>query len=255
MQKRSLVTLAVLLMMSAVQARTLDTIKASGTIIFATSADFKPFNYMDKDKLTGFEVELAEAIAAQMNLKPVWTVRAFQKLLSEVNTDPNGIDVVIASHAITSTRLKVVDFSNAHYCTGGVIVSRPGGPQTSRQLERRTVTSQVGSTYQGFVRKLPFEVHSLPVPGDGDAMDKVVKQEADAAVTDLFAALAYSQANPQAKLQISQLLWQESEGMAFAKGNKELRDAVNVALAEVVKNGTYNRLSQKYFGQNIKCGK
>lgn len=244
--------IAALLPFSA-QARPLSVVKSSGTLQMLTPADFEPFNYKDGETLRGFEVELGDALAAQMGLKPVWTVRPFQRLLSDVNKESQSFDLVIASHAITSTRLKEADFSGPHYCTGGAIVTRPGGPTTAKQLERRTVSSNLGTTYHGFVKKLTFPITSLPVPNDPAAVEAVSRGQADAAITDRLFALAYLKANPTLKLQVSPLLWKESVGIAVTKGNKELKEAVNVALATLIKNGTYTKISQKYFGQDISC--
>jgi len=51
------------LLTTGVQARTLEQVKADGKIIVATEGAYAPFNYYQGDKLTGFEVDLAEAIA------------------------------------------------------------------------------------------------------------------------------------------------------------------------------------------------
>jgi len=41
--------------------------------------------------------------------------------------------------------------------------------------------------------------------------------------------------------------------MAVAKGNKGLLDALNRALAELMRDGTYAKISQKWFGEDIRC--
>ena len=48
---------------SGVQARSWADIEKSGTLIAATGGDLKPFNYFEGKQLTGFEVELTDAIA------------------------------------------------------------------------------------------------------------------------------------------------------------------------------------------------
>ncbi len=59
------------------QARDWNVIKDSGTVIAATEGAFFPFNYFEGPKLTGFEVELAEAVVAKMGLKIEWRVVSF----------------------------------------------------------------------------------------------------------------------------------------------------------------------------------
>ena len=88
----------------AAQARTLAEAKASGTLKIATSADFEPFNYLKSGSPAGFEVELGEALAQRLGLQPQWVVRPFDGLLRDLAERPQEIDLVIASHAITSTR-------------------------------------------------------------------------------------------------------------------------------------------------------
>ncbi|GGS19839.1 ABC transporter substrate-binding protein [Deinococcus knuensis] len=236
------------------QARTLAEAKASGTLNAATSGDFRPFNFLDASgRPDGFEVELIGAVAAKMGLKVNWQVRPFDGLLEDVNSDRYGIDVVAASHAITSTRLKTVEFSNPHYCTGGVILARQGGPQTSRALSGRTMAAEEGSTYLGFLKKLPFGKSISVLPTGKDVVRAVALGRADAAVTDRFVALEALTLYPKANLIVSDMLWKETVGLAVARENGAMRQALNVALKAVIDDGTYARLSQKYFGQNIRC--
>ncbi|MFW5394363.1 MAG: extracellular solute-binding protein (family 3) [Candidatus Accumulibacter regalis] len=41
--------------------------------------------------------------------------------------------------------------------------------------------------------------------------------------------------------------------MIMPKGNKELAEKLNHALAEVMKDGSYQALSQKYFKEDVSC--
>ncbi|MCB1966812.1 MAG: transporter substrate-binding domain-containing protein, partial [Candidatus Accumulibacter sp.] len=59
------------------EAREWKAIEASGTIKAATEGAFQPFNYYEGSTLTGFEVELAEAIAKKLGLKLEWSVVPF----------------------------------------------------------------------------------------------------------------------------------------------------------------------------------
>jgi polar amino acid transport system substrate-binding protein len=84
-------------------------------------------------------------------------------------------------------------------------------------------------------------------------MQALVSGKIDATVVDRFAAIEMIQANPSAKLAIGESVSNERIAMAVAKGNDSLRDALNQGLAETLKDGTYAKLSQKYFGQDVRC--
>lgn len=247
---KTLLVLAVLAVAGAAQGRTLDQIKKAGTITIATEGAFKPFNYFEGKKLTGFEVELAEAVAKQMGVKVKWVTQPFDSLL--IGLGQNRYDFVIASHGITPERQKAVNFSAPHYCTGGAIVSRPGGPTTASALSGKTVAVQVGTTYLENVRKVSGVKEVKTYPKDTDAQQALLAGRVDGWVSDKFLALDAIKASGN-RLRIGDLLFQERIGMAVAKNNPTLTKALNDALVAVQKDGTYAKISAKYFGTDVRC--
>ena len=76
----AVIPLSIALSMPAM-AREWAEIKSSGTLIAATEGAFAPFNYYEGKKLTGYEVDVAEAIAKKMGLKLEWRVVPFDAQL------------------------------------------------------------------------------------------------------------------------------------------------------------------------------
>ncbi|MGI9133067.1 MAG: ABC transporter substrate-binding protein, partial [Rhodoferax sp.] len=146
-----LLSCALVLASGQVQARDWKTIKDSGTAVVATEGAYYPFNYFDGPKLTGFEVELAEAVVKQMGLKLEWRVVAFDAQLASIRQD--RFDFAIASHGYTEERAKSVDFAGPHYCSGAQIVSYPGGPQKVADLKGKSVGVQIATTYFDAAKK------------------------------------------------------------------------------------------------------
>jgi hypothetical protein len=103
-------------------ARPLAAIQKAGKIVIATEGQYAPFNFFQGSKLAGFEVDVAEAMAAKMGLKVEWKALSFDALLTGLKQD--RWDMVIASHGITEERSKAVTFTEPHYCSGGVIVAK-----------------------------------------------------------------------------------------------------------------------------------
>ncbi|ACO47924.1 ABC transporter substrate-binding protein [Deinococcus deserti] len=231
-------------------AATLAQVKASGVLRLATEGNYPPFNHYKNKALTGFEVELGNAIAKQLGVKPQWTTVVFESLL--LGLDRNRYDLVIASHGITPERLKAVTFSTPHYCSGGVLVARPGGPRTLEDLKGKVVTMGVNTSYLGYVQKLPGIGGVKTFPTTNDQLNAVLNNRADAMVLDRFNAIDASKVLP-GKLQIGDVVFPERIGMAMRRNNAELEQAVNRALATLMANGTYTKLSQAYFGQDVRC--
>lgn len=250
MKKMLLSLTALALLASTAQARTWANIQKSGTIKIATEGAFPPFNLMKGKTPTGFEVELAEILAKQLGLKVQWTIQPFDSLLIGLNQD--RYDFVIASHGITPERQKAVDFSNPHYCTGGAIVTRPGGPLTAKALSGKTVAVQVGTTYLENVRKVPGVRDVKTFPKDTDAQAALMAGRVDAWVGDKFTGLDLIKAQ-KGKVVQGELLFREKIGMAVKKGNTTLLKTLNTALAKAQADGSYAKLSQRYFGEDVRC--
>lgn len=253
MRKFMLLVALVLLPWSLAQVRTFDQIKASGQIRIGTEGTFPPFNYFDdKNQLTGFEIDLGNALAQRLGLRPTWITQAFDTLLIQLNQ--GRFDFVIASHGITEERAKAVDFTNPHYCTGGVIVSKRGGPKTAKDLAGKVVGVQIGTSYMEAAQKIPGVKQVRTYQKDPDALQDLLAGRLDAWITDRFVAKeAIKERKLESTLQLGELVFQERVAMAVAKGNKSVVDALNKALADLMKDGTYAQISKKWFGEDVRC--
>jgi polar amino acid transport system substrate-binding protein len=247
-----LVVVAGLVVGMSAQARTFDEIKASGKIVVATEGAYPPFNYFQGAKLTGFEVELAEAMVKKMGLQIEWKALPFDALLAGLRQD--RWDMVIASFGITPERTKAVSFTNPHYCSGGVIVSKePNVIRTPDMLAGKTVAVQTGSTYMENVKKLSYVKDVKNFPQDTDARAALMNGRVDAWVSDRFVVKSALEASPNAGLKTGGYLFVEKIATAVKKGNTSLVDAVNKALAETMADGTYKSISEKYLKEDIRC--
>jgi polar amino acid transport system substrate-binding protein len=234
-----------------VYSRPWDKIQSSGTLKIATEGTFPPFNEFKGEKLTGFEVEVAEAVAKAIGIKFEWKTYPFDSLLIGLNQD--RYDFVIASHGITPERLQAVDFTDPHYCTGGVIFSKAGGPLTAADLKGKSVAVQVGTTYLRHLKNIPGVKDVKTYPKDTDSLQNLLAGRVDAWITDKFVGIQGQKSNPGAHINQGEMLFQEKVAMAIAKGNNSLREKLNEGLAKILKDGTYAAISKKYFNEDIRC--
>lgn len=230
-------------------------VKAKKTIRIATEGAFAPFNYYKGKELTGFEVDLGNELAKTLGLKVKWVTMPFETLL--IGLGQNRFDLVIASHGITEKRAKSVDFTNPHYCTGGIILTREGGITKASELAGKKIGAQVGSSYFEELQKLEKSLKPAPsvqsFPKDTDALTALMLGRVDAMVTDRFVAQSAREKHKNKNLQLGEMLFIEKVGMAAPKGDAEMVNAINGALQTLLTNGTYEKLSMKYFGQDVRC--
>ena len=81
LKKSALIATALLGLTGLADARSIEDIRKDGKVIIATEGQFAPFNYFQGAKLAGFEIDVAEAVAAKMGLKIEWKALSFDALL------------------------------------------------------------------------------------------------------------------------------------------------------------------------------
>ena len=245
------VVVALCVAAAALQARPLEAVRKDGTLLIATEGHYAPFNFFQGKQLTGFEVEVAELVAHKMGLKPQWKTLSFDALLTGLQQD--RWDVVIASHAITPERAKAVTFAAPHYCSGGTIVSMTPALRSAKDLAGKIVAVQTGTTYAAEVQRLPGVKAIKNFPADTDARSALLSKRVDALVTDRFVAKELLRKSPKSGFHVGEMVTVERIAAAVALGNTSLADAWSQALQAVMADGSYAKVAQKYFQEDIRC--
>lgn len=102
-------------------------VKRAGEIRFAMSGGYPPFNYYnDQNQLTGFDVEIANAVCMELGVKYTPVTTAWDGIIEGLRA--KRYDGVWGSMAITEERLKVVDFSDPYYLSGAQLLVKKGSP-------------------------------------------------------------------------------------------------------------------------------
>lgn len=231
-------------------ARSLSEVRETGKIVIATEAYFAPFAFFEGDKLTGFEVDVANAIAAQMGLKAEWVNVGFDALL--VGLQQDRWDWVVASMTSTPERLQAATWVAPHYCSGMVAVGKPEAV-TEAGMKGKVAATLSGSVYVDRANQLGFFSSVTNFPQDTNARMAVVTGRADIWLTDSLVALQAIKANPDAGLAISPVLIEDQVASAVKKGELDLSTAISDALAQIVRNGTYGQISRHWFDADISC--
>ncbi len=133
----------------------LGVIKERGKIVVGTSADYPPFESVDKDgKFVGFDMDLAREIGQRMGVKVEIKDMAFDGLIAAVKT--KKIDVVIACLTGTKERDKQIDFSTPYYFRkDAFLVSGKSDMKfkVPQDAAKMSIGVQTGSTQETWVRE------------------------------------------------------------------------------------------------------
>lgn len=234
-----------------VQAKSLEDIQAAGKIVIGTDGTFPPFQYFENGNLAGFEIDIGNEVARRLGVTPEWRPMAFDSLLAGLTQD--RWDIVIASFTITDERAKAVHFTSPLYCTGGVVVSKSPDIKSAEDLTGKVVSAQTGSTYFQKARSLPGIKLVRNFASDSDARNAMVSGRADAWITDKFVAKLSIEKQPTRGMMIGDLLFTEKVASAVKNNNDSLAAAYDKALADMQADGTYEKISNKWFSEDVRC--
>jgi polar amino acid transport system substrate-binding protein len=215
--------------------------------VFAASGEFKPFSYINNDlTMSGFDVEVGEALAKEMGLEPVQKRIKFKGIVEGVKT--GRADAAVASHTINPQRSKHVAFSTPYYYSGPQIFTRPDSSiKTVDDLKGKEVAVAKGSTYADTASKYTDKIKTYD--SDITALQALSSGRHDAVITDFVTGKSAAQEGFKIKAQ--QLIDRSEQAIVLPKDNPKLLKRVNQALEKLREDGTLTRISMKYFGEDI----
>ena len=205
-------------------------------------------------KLEGFEIDLARAMTKKIlgpNGKCVFvpvTSGTRVPLLKNGN-----IDAIMATMTITPERQKQVDFTHSYFDAGQSLLVKKGSPiKNIGDLNHpgKIVLGVSGSNSVKNVAKDAPKARVLQQSDYAQAMTALKSKQGDALTTDNGILYGMAAENPGYEV-VGGNFTKEPYGIAVNKNQARFRNKLNWALQEVEKDGTYNRLLLKWFG-NVK---
>ncbi|KNY24487.1 transporter substrate-binding domain-containing protein [Methylobacterium sp. ARG-1] len=217
-----------------------------GKLQVATEGTFAPFSMrMPNGELDGLEIRVSREIARRLGLEYVPVIIKFDALLIGLMADQ--YDMTSASMDITPARQKQVAFADGWLQSGARIITRKdSGIASAADLKGRNVGAVAASTFGKLAEENGANLKSYK--SAADAMQDLMTGNLDAVVND---AVAGTYAIKDRKLPLVMLdapLSTIQKGLAIKKGKPNLQAAVNKALADMVADGTYAKLTTPLIG-------
>lgn len=214
------------------------------TLYVGTNAEFAPFEYLEKGKVTGFDMELMNALAKEMKMDVKIENMAFDGLLPALQM--KKVDVVIAGMTETPERKKAVSFTKPYFKAKQVIITKKGKDiKDFKELSGKKVGVMLGFTGDAVVSDIKgAKVQRFDATYS--AVMALEKGKVDAVVADSEPAKKYIASYKDLAI-ASAKAEEEDYAIAVRKNDKALLDNLNKALVKVKSNGTYDTLLKKYF--------
>ena len=278
MKKIVTLTLALVMMLGALALFTACD-KDENTLVMATNAAFPPYEYKEGNDIVGIDAEIAAAVAKKLGMKLEIVDVEFGSVLTGVSE--GKYDMGMAGITVTEDRKKTMDFTET-YATGiQVIIVNDGSDITSLDSlfvfddEGNPVALQNTDIRVGVQQSTTGDIYSSSaVSGwgfndlaedDSIVTDRVVRYKtgADAiqalksgkvncVIIDNEPAKSFVEANEGIHILEGENEYAvEDYAICVKKGNKDLLDKINKALAELKADGTIDAIIEKYIPSKV----
>jgi len=198
-----------------------------GVLSVGTDTPFPPFEIGQPPDISGYDIEVMDAVAADLGLEVEYTDTGFGTIFRDVAQ--GQFDTVAAASTITPARQKQVNFTDPYYDLGGVIVGAQDGTTGEAYANDETDASEV----RGF-------------PEGPNAVSALTTGQVEAVIIDQ--PVAVDAIEKQGGVEIAEeIATNELYGFAVAPENTSLLDAMNEALTTLKDDGTIAELYEKYF--------
>ncbi|EHV0844054.1 basic amino acid ABC transporter substrate-binding protein [Campylobacter coli] len=216
------------------------------TLKVGTAPNYKPFNYKQDSKLTGFDTDLVEEIAKKNGIEIVWVETNFDGLIPALKA--GKIDMIASAMSATDERRQSVDFTKPYYMSKNLYIKLKNNEalQTKTDLEGKKIGVQLGTLQENTAKA----IKDVQVQSNKDlniAVLALKNNKIDAILADQDTAKGFLAENPDL---VS--FYQETDGgegfsFAFDKDKqKEVIEIFNKGIDEAKANGFYDSLVKKY---------
>ncbi len=257
MKKFFAILIAMLAIVSGVEAGHLEEIAERGTIRIGTTGDYKPMSYFNKatGEYEGIDAELSKLIAESLGVKIEYVPTSWPTLTAD--TLAGKFDIALCGISRNYARAKSMAMSDGYGVGlfGKTILCRKKDAKKFRTLDDINkpdvrVMINPGGTNEKFARANLKRAQLIVFEQNAEIPNQVSIGNADIMITETVEALQYikSDKNLAAPL-INAPFTLHSCGILMQKGDQEFLNYINFVLAELRMDGTLERLENQYLKQ------
>ncbi len=253
--KKILAVMLAVLMLASVMC--FASCKKEDTLTVYTEAGFAPYEFVYEGEIVGVDIKIMQAVAEKLGKKLVVEDVNFDSIVGAVKT--GKADAGAAGITITAERAEEVDFSIPYSSTEQYVIVKADNTAITNMetLTGKKVGVQQGTTSDFLIDGLikggtmagteltTYDAPALAAAALGTKIDAVVTDKLTAEVITASSNGAYKTFK-LVKADGSDVAEVEQYGIAVTKGNKELLDAINEVLDQLLKDGSIAKWEKEY---------
>jgi polar amino acid transport system substrate-binding protein len=223
-------------------------LERTGILRVGTDATYPPFESIDTEtgKVAGFDIDLVTEICRELRCAPDFIVTPFDGIVAGLST--GKYDLIASSFTITPERAREVVFTDPYYDAGQALAVplRDTSIKSPESLTGKSVGVQLGTTGERRAREIPG-IKVVSFDNIGAAFIDMENGRLDAVINDLPTTEMIIRQRRSAKI-VGPTLTAERYGFAVRLHDKELLEAVNLALKTIQADGRFQTIHDRWFG-------
>ncbi|MFY1813037.1 glutamate ABC transporter substrate-binding protein [Bifidobacterium bifidum] len=217
----------------------------SGKIRIGIKFDQPGLGFKKSGTYVGFDVDVAKYVAKKLGYSEdeiVWKEAPSKQ--REAMLQNGDVDMILATYSITDERKNAVSFAGPYFVAGQDLLVRKddhsiNGPE---DLNGKRLCSVTGSTSAATVKeKFASEVQLMEQPGYAECATALFSGIVDAVTTDDIILAGLASASRGKLRVVGKPFPQEYYGVGIKKGDTALAKKINAAIAEMIKDGSWER--------------
>jgi polar amino acid transport system substrate-binding protein len=234
-------------------------IESDKKVIIGLDDTFVPMGFQDKaGKIVGFDVDLAKAVFKLYGIKADF--QAIDWNMKETELSNETIDLIWNGYTKNAEREKTVAFSETYMKNDQVLVSLKKNHITKfSDMKGKTLGAQTGSSGYDVLMSQPKilkqYIKGAPVLYDSfnEAIMDIQAGRIEGLLIDkVYADYYLSKMGTRDQFNIVKGTFEpEDFAVGARKQDKELVSKINQGMNTLVKNGTFNKISEKWFGEDV----
>jgi cystine transport system substrate-binding protein len=225
---------------------------SSGALRVATEGTYAPFSFHDpkSNQLTGYDVEVAEAVGKKLGKKVQFSETQFDSIFAGLES--NRYDMIANQVTITPARQAKYLFSTPYTVSTGVVVTRADDDSVHSLADVKGKRSAQSTTSNFAQTATQAGATVEPVEGFTQAITLLKQKRVDITINDSLAFLEYQKTTGDKSVKIAAKIDQPSEeALVFRQNETDLQKQVDGALAALRADRTLAGISEKYFGEDV----
>ncbi len=215
---------------------------------------YPPFSYERNGGYAGFDVEIAEALCASMGRSCVFVGLPFDALLDAMRE--GRLDLIFGVSA-TEERAQYMDFSEYYFRARSIYIGRTdGAPPAGGETGKKRIGVRAGTVQMLHILQQWGDRGLLVVGPYSAVLDKLCAGELDFVLVNNLAGYAFLTSGRGEPFDVwgdplPSDAFPSEVRIGVRKDARDLRDAVDRAIADIRFNGEYGRINRRYFSFSL----